>query len=167
MRRRPDPEALAATWTAALRRGETIVIEQSRLPAVRYLLLVIGMTVVCAWVLTRDGWWLRTGLMWLGIVLFGVVGIPVLVRQVVRGKEPVVRITGSTVSVGDEVIPLAEITAVRRHDGAYGDQAPEGPGGVSVLRGEEHALEIPLPPWVPTGAVERTLLPGPPAPGSR
>ena len=45
MRRRPDPEALAATWTGALRRGETIVIEQSRLPAVHYLLLVIGMTV--------------------------------------------------------------------------------------------------------------------------
>lgn len=167
MRRTADPEQTLASWRRMIADGEDVVIEQSRAQAVRYLLLIIGLTAVCTWVLLQDdGWWLRTGAMWGGIVLFGVLGIPVLVRQVVRGANPLVRITATTVSVGEETLPLSQITWLRRHDGTYGDVRPEKSGGVSIFRGEEYVLEIPLPPSVPTGAVERILLPGDPPPGS-
>lgn len=167
MRRTADPEQTLASWRRMIADGEDVVIEQSRAQAVRYLLLIIGLTAVCTWVLLQDdGWWLRTGAMWGGIVLFGVLGIPVLVRQVVRGANPLVRITATTVSVGEETLPLSQITWLRRHDGTYGHVRPEKSGGVSIFRGEEYVLEIPLPPSVPTGAVERILLPGDPRPGS-
>ena len=166
MRTASDPEQTVAAWRAQLARGEDVVIRQSRAQAVGYLVLVILLAAACAWVLGQDGgWWLRTGLMWGGIILFGVLGIPVLVRQVIRGHRPVVRITTTTVSVGEDVLPLSQITWLRRHDGTYGDVRPERSGGVSIFRGQEHVLEIPLPPSVPTGAVERILLPGGPAPG--
>ena len=161
MSRTPDPDETLATWRATIAAGDAVVIRQSRAQAVGYLLLVVGLTAVCVWVLLRgDGWWLRTALMWAGVLLFGVLGIPVLARQVVRGEQPVVRVTATTVSVGDETLPLSQITWVRRHDGTYGEVAADRSGGVSVFRGEEHVLEIPLPPSVPTGAVERLLVPG-------
>lgn len=167
MRRTADPEQTLASWRRMIADGEDVVIEQSRAQAVRYFLLIIGLTAVCTWVLLQDdGWWLRTGAMWGGVVLFGVLGIPVLVRQVVRGANPLVRITATTVSVGEETLPLSQITWLRRHDGTYGHVRPEKSGGVSIFRGEEYVLEIPLPPSVPTGAVERILLPGDPPPGS-
>ncbi|MGO1166287.1 MAG: hypothetical protein ACTMHL_06695 [Janibacter sp.] len=160
-----DTDQTVASWRRTIAAGEDVVIRQSRSHAVRYLLLVIGLTAVCAWVLVQDdGWWLRTGLMGAGIVFFGVIGVPVLVRQVIRGVDPVVRITPTTVSVGDDVLSRSEITWLRRHDGTYGEVRPERSGGVSVFRGQEHVLEIPLPPSVPTGAVERILLPGSPPP---
>lgn len=156
-----DPDQTLVTWRGAITAGEDIVIRQSRAQAVRYLLMTIGLTAVCAWVLLQDdGWWLRTGLMWGGIGLFGALGIPVLLRQVIRGHRPLVRITATTVSVGEEVLPLSEITWLRRHDGTYGDVRPDRSGGVSIFRGQEHVLEVPLPPSVPTGAVERILLEG-------
>lgn len=161
MTRSSDPDETLAAWRATVAAGDVVVIRQSRTRAVGYLLLVVGLTAVCVWVLLRgDGWWLRTALMWAGVLLFGVLGIPVLARQVVRGEQPVVRVTATTVSVGDETLPLSQITWVRRHDGTYGEVAADRSGGVSVFRGEEHVLEIPLPPSVPTGAVERLLVPG-------
>lgn len=167
MPRTSDPDQTLEAWRAQIARGEDVVIRQSLTPAVGYLLLVIGLTALCIWVLFQDGlWWLRTALMWAGIILFGVVGIPVLVRQVVRDATQVVRISATAVSFAGDTLPLSQITWLRRHDGAYGDVSPERSGGVSVFRGEEHVLEIPLPPSVPTGAVERLLIPdGPPRGG--
>lgn len=163
MYRTRDLEQTLDQWRRDIAAGGEVVIHQNPLSWVGYLVLMIGMTAICVFAaLHPPEGTLSDWLVFLagvaGIAFFGLLGIPLIVWRMIRGRHPIVRINQATVSVGDQTLALREVSWVRGHNGTYGDVAPEKSGGVSVFVGrEDHAMEIPLPRSIPVGAVVAIL----------
>lgn len=158
MRRTAPVDEVVASWERTLSSGGEVLLVQSRRQALGYLLTSLALTALCLAAALSGTLWGRLGdvVAILGVIFFGAVCTPVMAVLVVRGRQPIVKITDDRVRVGSEVVPLGELTGMRPHSGSFAPVTRDVTGGVSLFVGERH-VELPLPPGVPTGAVVEVL----------